>query len=54
MITLENCAKVYGKGESAVRALAGVTLRVARGESVAVRGPSIDKHEFFRQQRVAQ
>ena len=40
MITLENCAKVYGKGESAVRALAGVTLRVARGESVAVRGPS--------------
>ncbi|HAK94268.1 MAG TPA: macrolide ABC transporter ATP-binding protein [Planctomycetes bacterium] len=40
MIALENCAKMYGNGESAVRALAGITLRVERGESVAVRGPS--------------
>ncbi len=40
MIAVENLAKIFGKGESQVRALAGVTLRVRRGESVAIRGPS--------------
>jgi putative ABC transport system ATP-binding protein len=32
--------RVYGKGETAVRALDGVTLEVRRGEMVAIMGPS--------------
>ncbi len=32
--------KVYGKGETAVRALDGVSMRVSRGEMVAIMGPS--------------
>ncbi|HYX78162.1 MAG TPA: ABC transporter ATP-binding protein [Solirubrobacterales bacterium] len=32
--------RVYGKGETAVRALDGVTLEVPRGEMVAIMGPS--------------
>jgi len=32
--------KDYGKGEGLVRAVAGVDLEIARGEAVAVRGPS--------------
>ena len=32
--------RVYGKGETAVRALDGVTLDVRRGEMVAIMGPS--------------
>jgi putative ABC transport system ATP-binding protein len=33
-------SRVYGKGETAVRALDGVTLEVRRGEMVAIMGPS--------------
>src|SRR5690348_6941620 len=32
--------KVYGKGETAVHALAGVSLDIRRGEFTAIMGPS--------------
>ncbi len=40
VIEAENLAKIYGEGESRVEALAGVSLKVERGEWVAVVGPS--------------
>ena len=40
MVELDDVGKVYGAGETEVRALDGVTLAVAEGEFVAVRGPS--------------
>ena len=40
VIEPENLAKIYGEGESRVEALAGVSLKVKRGEWVAVVGPS--------------
>jgi putative ABC transport system ATP-binding protein len=40
LIELAGVTKVYGAGESEVRALAGVDLRIDRGEFVAVMGPS--------------
>jgi putative ABC transport system ATP-binding protein len=39
-IDLERVTKVYGHGDSEVRALAGVDLRILPGEFVAVMGPS--------------
>jgi putative ABC transport system ATP-binding protein len=40
MITLDHISKIYGEGEGAVTALADISLRVERGEFVAVVGPS--------------
>jgi putative ABC transport system ATP-binding protein len=40
VIRLNNVRKVYGKGEGAVVALAGVTLGFASGSFTAVMGPS--------------
>jgi putative ABC transport system ATP-binding protein len=40
MIEFEDLKKVYIMGEEEVAALAGVSLRIARGEHVAVVGPS--------------
>ncbi len=40
MIAIQNMTKVYGTGDIAVHALAGVSLEVANGEWVAVKGPS--------------
>src|SRR5215210_3657995 len=40
VIEAENLARVYGRGENWVEALAGVSLMVERGEWVAVVGPS--------------
>jgi ABC-type lipoprotein export system ATPase subunit len=40
LIRTINLTKIYGAGETAVRALDGVDLTVARGELVAVMGPS--------------
>jgi putative ABC transport system ATP-binding protein len=40
MIEIENVTKVYQMGEVLVHALCGVSLRVERGEWVAVMGPS--------------
>jgi putative ABC transport system ATP-binding protein len=40
LIELRNVTKVYGTGEAAVHALAGIDLTVGDGEFVAVMGPS--------------
>jgi putative ABC transport system ATP-binding protein len=40
MITLENVTKTYHLGEETVHALAGVNLKIAAGEFVAIVGPS--------------
>ena len=40
LLELENVTRVHGEGETAVQALAGVSLRVRSGELVAVMGPS--------------
>jgi putative ABC transport system ATP-binding protein len=40
LIELTNVTKVYGTGQAAVTALAGIDLRIERGEFLAVIGPS--------------
>jgi putative ABC transport system ATP-binding protein len=40
VVDLQDLTKVYGRGESEVRALAGITLRIEAGEFVAVMGAS--------------
>ena len=40
LIELAGVTKVYGRGDAAVHALAGVDLRIGRGEFVAIMGPS--------------
>jgi len=40
MIRIVNIAKTYDRGESAVRALAGISLEITEGEFVAIMGPS--------------
>lgn len=40
VVEFDKVTKVYGAGAMAVRALAGVSLRIDRGEFVAVMGPS--------------
>ena len=40
LIQLQNVKKIYGTGEAAVAALAGIDLDIADGEFVAVMGPS--------------
>ncbi|MBV9061499.1 MAG: ATP-binding cassette domain-containing protein, partial [Alphaproteobacteria bacterium] len=40
LIQLRNVTKIYGTGEAAVTALAGIDLDIHDGEFVAVMGPS--------------
>ncbi|HYF94606.1 MAG TPA: ABC transporter ATP-binding protein [Symbiobacteriaceae bacterium] len=40
MISIRNMKKLYGTGETQVKALAGVNLEVAEGEMIAIMGPS--------------
>ena len=40
VVAFERVAKIYGKGESEVRALDGVSFEIAEGDFVAVMGPS--------------
>ena len=40
ILRVENLVKTYGKGENEVRALAGVSFSVEKGEFVAIIGPS--------------
>ncbi|MBC8018820.1 MAG: ATP-binding cassette domain-containing protein, partial [Verrucomicrobia bacterium] len=39
-ISVENLTKIYGKGDTAVTAIADATLQVKPGELVAILGPS--------------
>ncbi len=40
LIVLEQVTKIYGSGETSVRALDQVSLHVAEGEFFAIMGPS--------------
>jgi len=40
LLRLANVTKVYGSGETAVQALGGITLEIAKGEYCAIMGPS--------------
>ena len=40
MIQLSEAKKIYGKGESAVHALSGITMTIQKGEFVAITGKS--------------
>src|SRR5690242_6143833 len=40
LIRFERVSKIYGKGETEVRALDGINLRIDDGEFVAIMGPS--------------
>ena len=40
MIDMRNVTKIYTMGETEIRALAGVTLTIAKGEFVSIVGPS--------------
>ena len=40
ILRIENLSKVYGKGETAVKALNDVSFSVNRGEFIAIVGPS--------------
>ena len=40
ILRVENLCKVYGKGETAVRALDNITFSVPKGQFVAIIGPS--------------
>lgn len=40
MIQLSEAKKIYGKGESAVHALSGISLNIQKGEFVAITGKS--------------
>ena len=40
ILKIEHLSKIYGKGETAVKALDDVSLTVERGEFVAIIGPS--------------
>jgi len=40
LVELQELTKIYGSGESEVRALAGVSFRIDAGEFVAVMGAS--------------
>jgi ABC-type lipoprotein export system ATPase subunit len=40
MVRLENVVKTYQTPRGAVRSLSGITLRIEKGEFVAIRGPS--------------
>ncbi len=39
-IEIRGLTKVFGSGETAVRALDGIDLQIERGEMVAIMGPS--------------
>jgi putative ABC transport system ATP-binding protein len=40
VIDLHHVVKTYGEGETAVHAVAGISLQVARGDYVAIMGAS--------------
>ena len=40
LIQTRNVKKIYGQGDATVNALAGVDVRIDRGEFVAIMGPS--------------
>ncbi|HHU69578.1 MAG TPA: ATP-binding cassette domain-containing protein, partial [Thermoanaerobacterales bacterium] len=40
LINLENIFKIYRMGDTAVHALDGITLKIEKGEFIAIIGPS--------------
>lgn len=40
ILEIKNLTKIYGKGETEVRALDGVSFSVEQGEFIAIVGPS--------------
>ncbi len=47
ILKVENLIKTYGKGETQVNALDGISFSVEKGEFVAIIGPSGSRKIYF-------
>ena len=55
ILKVENLSKIYGKGETSVKAIDNISFSVEEGEFVAIIGPSgsrkINNTTYFRRSR---
>ncbi len=55
ILKVENLSKIYGKGETSVKAIDNISFSVEEGEFVAIIGPSgsrkINNATYFRRSR---